>query len=121
MAVGLSTAAANSLLDSLGTTYSWVKLHIADPGAAGTSNPAGETDRIQATWGAASGAVKSNTNALTWTGVSNTEDYTHFSVWTASTAGSFGFSGAITANAVTSGDSFTIAIGDLDISLAVAS
>lgn len=121
MAVGLSSAAANSLLDSLGSTYSWVKLHIGDPGAAGTSNPAGETDRMQATWASASGAVKSNSGAITWTGVSNSEDYTHFSVWTASSAGSFGFSGAITANAVTSGDNFTIPSGDLDISLAVAS
>ena len=121
MAVGLSTAAANSLLDSLGSTYSWVKLHVGDPGAAATTNPAGNTTRIQATWGSASAAVKSNTNALTWTGVSTSEDYTHFSVWTASTAGSFGFSGTVTANAVTSGDSFTIAVSDLDISLAVAS
>lgn len=120
MAVGLSTTAANSLLDSLGTTYSWVKLHVGDPGAAATANAAGNTTRMQATWGAAASALKSNTNALTWTGVSTSEDYTHFSVWTASSAGTFGFSGTVTANAVTSGDTFTIAIGDLDISLAVA-
>lgn len=121
MAVGLSTTAANSLLDSLGTSYTWVKLHVGDPGAAGTSNPAGNTTRQQATWGSASGAVKSNTNTITWTGVSTSEDYTHFSAWSASSAGTFGFSGTITANAVTSGDNFTIAIGDLDVSLAVAS
>ena len=121
MAVGLSSAAANALLDSLGSSYTWIKLHTGDPGAAGTSNPAGNTTRMQVTWGSASGAVKSNTNALTWTGVSTSEDYTHFSCWSASSAGNFGFSGTITANAVTSGDNFTIAVGDLDTSLAVAS
>jgi hypothetical protein len=120
MALGLSTAAANSLLDSLGSSYTWVKLHVGDPGAAATANAAGNTTRQQATWGSASGGLKSNTNAITWTGVSTSEDYTHFSVWSASTAGNFGFSGSVTANAVTSGDSFTIAIGDLDVSLAVA-
>ena len=121
MAVGLSTTAANTLLDSLGSSYTWIKLHVGDPGASAASNAAGNTTRQQATWGSASGAVKSNTNAITWTAVSTSEDYTHFSAWSASTAGTFGFSGTITANAVTSGDNFTIAIGDLDVSLAVAS
>lgn len=121
MAVGLSSAAANTLLDSLGSSYTWIKLHVGDPGAAGTSNPAGNTTRMQATWASASGAVKSNTGAITWTGVSTSEDYTHFSVWSASSAGNFGFSGTVTANAVASGDSFTVPSGDLDISLAVAS
>lgn len=127
MAVGLAPATAASILDAIGNAAAfsfsavWIKLHVGDPGAAGTSNPANETDRVQASFGAASSGAISNDAALTWTGVSGTEDYTHFSAWTASTAGTFEFSGAITANAVTAGDNFTIPIGDLDLTLAVAS
>lgn len=121
MATGLITAAANSLLDSLGTTYSWVQLHTGDPGASGTANVAAETDRMQATWSAAASGTKSNSGAITWTAVAASEDYTHFSVWTASSAGTCGFTGVITANAVTAGNNFTIPAGDLDFSFTVAS
>lgn len=121
MAVGFSTAAANTHLDNTGTTYPWVKLHVGDPGAAGTSNAATETTRKQATWASAASASKSTSADLVWTSVAGTEDYTHFSLWTASTAGSFGGSGTITANAVTSGDTFTIPSGSLTLTLPVAS
>jgi hypothetical protein len=120
MTVGFSTAAANTHLDNTGTTYPWVKLHIGDPGAAGASNVATETTRKQATWGSAASASKTTTADLVWTGVAGTEDFTHFSLWTASTAGSFGGSGTITANAVTSGDTFTIPTGSLTLTLPVA-
>jgi hypothetical protein len=53
--------------------------------------------------------------------VSGTEDYTHYTAWTASSAGTFLFSGTVTANAVTAGDTFTVAAGDLDLALTVAS
>ncbi|GAA2673840.1 hypothetical protein GCM10010400_39960 [Streptomyces aculeolatus] len=121
MAVGFSTAAANTHLDAQGTAYPWIKLHVGDPGAAGTSNPATETTRKQATWGAASSAAKTTTADLEWTGVSGAEDFTHFSMWSASTAGAFGGSGTVTANAVASGDTFTIPAGELDLTLPVAS
>ena len=128
MAVGFAPATANSLLDALARavnytapTAVWVKLHIGDPGSAGTANAATETTRKQGTFGtgAAGGAI-SNTAALTWTAVAGSEDYTHYSVWTASTAGTFLWSGTVTANPVTAADDFTIAIGDLDLSFAVA-
>jgi len=118
MAVGWSTAEANDAIDALLSSYTWVKLHTGDPGAAGTSNAATETTRKQATWTSASSGASSNSGALTWTTVAGSEDYTHFSLWTASTNGTFGFSGTITANAVTAGDTFTIASGDLDITAA---
>ncbi|MFI9154493.1 hypothetical protein [Streptomyces sp. NPDC053367] len=121
MTVGLSAAAANTHLDNQGTTYPWIKLHTGDPGAAGTSNAATETTRKQATWASASGGAKTTSADLSWTSVSGSEDYTHFSMWTASTGGSFGGSGTVTANAVTSGDTFTIPAGELDLSLSVAS
>lgn len=121
MATGLGSAGANTGLDAVAAAYTWVKLHVGDPGAAGTSNAATETTRKQATWTAASSGAISNNGALSWTSVAGTEDFTHFTVWTASSGGTFGFSGTITANAVTAGDTFTIATGDLDASLTLAS
>lgn len=121
MATSWGPTAANTALDALLATYSWVKLHVGAPGANGTSNPAGETTRKQATWSAAANAAAASTNLLQWTNVAASEDYTHFTVWTASSAGTFGFSGIITANPVTAGDTFQIAIGDLDVTLTLAS
>lgn len=128
MATGFSAATAAAILNALCRNTSWtqpaalyVQLHIGDPGAAGTSNVAGETDRVAATFGSAAttGAI-SNTAALTWTAVSNSEDYSHFSVWSASTSGTFYFSGPLTAAAISSGSDFTIPIGDLDVTLSTA-
>lgn len=127
MAVGLAAATANSFLDALcnATSYSvtevWIKLHTGDPGAAGTSNAATETTRKQASFSAASSGAITSDGALTWTNVAGTEDYTHYSAWTASSAGTFLFSGTVTANAVVAGDTFTVAIGDLDLSFSIAS
>lgn len=121
MAEGWSSTAGNAALTTLVATYPWIQLHVGAPGAAGTANPAVETDRVQATWGTASAGAVSNSAALTWTAVGGTEDYTHYTAWTASTAGTFGFSGTITANSVTTGDDFEIPIGALDVALTLAS
>jgi hypothetical protein len=116
----------NKMLDAWTgrTTYTlsaavWVKIHLGDPGAAGTSNPAANTTRQQATFGsaAASGTI-SNTVAVEWTNVSNTETYSWVSLWTASSGGTFLGSDQLSTNAsVTAGDDFRIPIGDLDVSL----
>lgn len=124
MAVGQSSALADLYL-AVADNYQWIKLHVGDPGAAGTSNAATETTRKQATWGSpgagATGFRKIETTGdLSWTAVAGTEDYTHYSAWDASTAGNFGHSGLITANAVVLGDTFTIAAGDIDVSTPIA-
>lgn len=121
MADGFGSAGANTALDSLGAAYPWVKLHTGLPGSAGTSNPATETTRKQATFASASGGSVATSADLVWTSVAGSETYTHFSMWTASTNGSFGGSGAVTANAVTAGDTFTIPSGSLVLSLTLAS
>lgn len=121
MATGWSSTAGNAALTTLVGTYTWAQLHVGDPGANGTANVAVETDRVQVDWGAIAAGAVANEVAVQWTNVAGTEDYTHFTVWTASSAGTFGFSGTITANAVTAGDTFTIPIGDLDVSLTLAS
>lgn len=117
MTTGISTTEANEALDAWLASYTWVKLHIGDPGSAGTANAAGNTTRKQATWATASGGAVSNTNLLEWLSVSTSEDYTHISLWTASSGGTFGGSGPVTANAVTAGDTFQFAIGDIDFTI----
>ena len=128
MALGLAPATANAILDGLCRSVAWtdpaavwIKLHVGDPGSAGTSNPASNTTRKQATFGtgAAGGAI-SNTAAVDWTSVPAAEDYTHFSAWDAETVGAFTFSGTITANAVGVGDNFSIPIGDCDVTVSTA-
>lgn len=116
----------NKMLDAYvgRTTYTaqaayYAKLHIGDPGAAGTTNAAANTTRQLVTFGsaAATGAI-SNTAAIEWTNVPNTEVYSHLSFWTASTAGTFLGSDDLSATAsVTAGDTFRVPIGDLDITV----
>lgn len=128
MATGWAPGEANKALDALcgNTDYTktaadpWIKLHIGDPGAAGTTNAATETTRKQASFGAASGGAIANDVAVQWTAIAGSQDPTHFSAWSASTAGTFLFSGTITANGYTAGDTYTIGIGGLTASLAVA-
>ena len=127
MAVGMSTATANSVLDAIcnATAYSltnvYVQLHTADPGAAGTTAVATETLRKVVSFGSAASGAIANDVAVSWTSITGSQDATHFTLWDAVTAGNFVGSGTITANAYTAGDTYTIPIGDLDLSLAVAS
>jgi hypothetical protein len=127
MATGLSAYLANSFLNALGnaTTYSvatpYIKLHVGDPGVNGTTNPAVETTRKSVSFAAANaGAIASDAD-ITWTNIAGSEDATHFTAWDNLTAGNFLFSGTITGNPYTAGDTYTIASGSLTASLTVAS
>lgn len=126
MAVGMSAATANAVLNAYwnqtnitAPTAIWMQLHVGDPGANGTANVATETTRkdVTAVFAAASGGAVTSDTAVTWTNVAGTEDFTHWSLFSASSAGTFYWSGTITANAVVAGDTFTFNIGDLDISI----
>jgi len=127
MATGLSAYLCNSWLDALGnnTSYAvtqvYVKLHVGDPGSLGLSNAATETTRKAISFGAAASGVLTSDAAVTWTNISGSQDATHFTCWDAVTGGNFLFSGTITANAYTAGDTFTISSGNLSASLTVAS
>lgn len=121
MAEGWGSAAANAALDALVAAYPWAKPHIGAPGAAGTANAAVETTRKQASWAAASAGAVSTNAALTWTNVPASEDWTDLSFWSASSAGTFGFSIDLTANPLVAGDTMNIPSGDVDISLTLAS
>lgn len=130
MAVGIAASVANAILDALCRSVAWtepaafyVKLHLGDPGASGASNAAANTTRQSVTFSAASAGAITNSAAVTWTSVPNTETYSHISFWDAVSGGTFIGSDALdVARSVTAGDTFEIAIGDLDLSLgAVAS
>lgn len=131
MAVGMSEFTVDSIFNaifnntSFVVTQAYMQLHIGDPGAAGTSNVATETTRKSLSMGTpaapSAGTVTiSNDAAVTWSGIAGSQDATHYSLWDASTSGNFLGSGTITANAYTAGDTLNFAIGDIDISLPVA-
>jgi hypothetical protein len=126
VATGPSTSLCNSWLDALGnnTSFSvatpYIQLHTADPGAAGTTAVATETTRKLVSFGAASSGAISNDADITWSGIAGSQDATHWTLWTASSAGTFLGSGTITANAYTAGDTYVIPAGDLDITLTPA-
>lgn len=112
---GYSPTAANQALDALSggavNVLGFVQLNTADPGTTGASEAA--SARQACTWNPASGRSKTNSSALTFApsaGVANT----HFSTWSAATAGTFGISGALT-SAVTAA-SVTVAAGALTLS-----
>lgn len=124
-AVGIANAQANSILDALargvdypGNAAVYVKLHTGDPGSAGTSNAAGNTTRQQATFAAAASGANATNADVVWTNVNTAETYSHVSFWTASSAGTFLGSSALTASKLVAiGDTFTIPSGSLTMAL----
>lgn len=125
MTTGLSATVANDITGALvnagtytGPSALWVKLHTGDPGAAGTSNPATNTTREQATFGTPSGGVAATTGDVTWSVVPASETYSYVSVWDASSGGNFvGSAELAAAISVTSGQSFDIPAGNLAVNL----
>lgn len=132
--LGFAAATSRASLDAKfrGVSYGgnaavWVQLHTAVPGAAGTTAIATNSTRHQVTFAAAASsgttATIANSVAITWSTseVTASEDYSHFSLWTASTAGTFLGAGLMTANAASAGNTFTVAIGALVVSENISS
>lgn len=117
---GIAAAGANTALDAIRTDTPFIQLHTGDPGAAGTANVATETTRKAITFSASAGGVMTTTVALTWTNILGSQDATFFTIWNASSAGTFKFSGTITANPYTAGDTYSIAIGGLVLTIVAA-
>ena len=58
----------------------FLKLHLGDPGSAGTTSPAAHTTRVAPTFSAAaSGAI--TTRQVTWTSMTAAETISHWSAW----------------------------------------
>lgn len=127
MATGISSYLADELLDAVGNNSSfavgavYIKLHIGDPGANGTANPATETTREAASFGASSSGTLTSDADITWTNIAGSEDATYFTAWDSATTGNFLFSGSINGNAYTAGDTYVIPSGSLTVSLTIAS
>jgi hypothetical protein len=114
--VGLSTTHAHAVLNTWrGTTYTavtpYIKLHTADPGAAGTTAASAETTRKALSFAAPS-AGSSAATQVTWTAwAAGTETISHFSIWDASTAGNLLATGALASSkAMTNGDTLGVTV-----------
>jgi hypothetical protein len=120
---GLAPSLVSGWLNTLRTTgnggaaYSavagtFVQLHTGDPGAAGTSNVSvGSTTRNSFVFSSSSSgsSLSLGTPPSAWTNGGTSETLTHISVWTASSAGTFLFSVALTASkAWASADQFSL-------------
>jgi hypothetical protein len=123
MAEGWGPSGSGTALDALVAAYQWIQLHVGAPGAAGTSNVATETTRKQvSSWNAAgTDGIVDNVTAISWTNIAGSQDATHHTAWTASSAGNFGWSGSITANAYVAGDTYSVAAGAITVSVTLAS
>ena len=113
MAVGVSTAVANALADQ--HDNEWIQLHTGDPGANGTANVASNSTRQQISLAPASGGIANSDAVVEWTNVPATEVYTHASLWTASTAGTFRRSGTVASGSVNATNVFRFPVGQLGI------
>jgi hypothetical protein len=124
MALGMSETLANGLLNGgvAVKDYDWMKLHkTGEPGPAGTLNPATETDRQQVVYTVADNGEFTNQDDLEWLSVAANETPLYLSMWDDQTAGAFGYSGQVTSNALTAGDTFTIPAGQFSTEFPLAS
>lgn len=107
MAVGLSSTTMDNILNTFrGTTYTapagvFVQVHVGDPGAAGTANPSAVTSRQSATFAApttdGTGRAINLSNTPTFS-MTATETISHISLWSATSAGTFLQSAALTSS-----------------------
>ena len=117
--MSISNYAENKLLDAIGgtafsVTNAYLQLHTGDPGEDGTANVASNTTRQAVSFSSAAGGSMDSSATVEWTNVSNTETYTHWSMWDSSTsAGSNNhlWYGALASSAsVVAGDTFQITL-----------
>jgi hypothetical protein len=125
MTIGLSKLAAVERLTAWATKYTYLQLHVGDPGANGTANIAAENTRVAVTWGTPDDTVAgvvtlTHSNDLVITTAAATEDWSFLAHFSASTAGDFGGSGTITADPITVGSDRTFPAGSVIVTVPVA-
>ena len=112
--MSISNYAELALLNTLRNTSfavagTWLKLHTGDPGEDASANAATNTSRQSISFSAASSGSLASSSTATWTNVSTTETYTHWSLWDSLTTGNCLWSGGLASSAaVTAGDTFQI-------------
>lgn len=105
------------------TTGLWVSLHTADPGETGTGTPLASCPRMQVTFASttATGIGFVSNNATASVVASATGDVTHVALWDGSSTATANclWTGALSATKTisNSGDTVTLAIGALTITL----
>lgn len=106
----------NSAAPAIGNVY--VSLHSGDPGETGIWEiTGGSYARASGAFDAASNGASANSNLLSYTNMPALT-VTHVGLYDASAAGNFLGGGSLSVSKTTnSGDTFQIAIGDLDITL----
>lgn len=122
MADGVTAANANSALTTWTTSALFVQLHTGAPGAAGTANVSSVTTRPAVAWNAASAGSITASNQPAWTNWAGTspETDTDVSFWSLAAAGTFQFSGQLSAPVtMNTGDSLTLT--SITVSIPVAS
>jgi hypothetical protein len=128
MALGLKDTVSNAILNALCRNVAWtqpaafyIKLHLGDPGTAGTGSPATETTRMAATFSAASAGSITTSADISWTSYPAAETVSHVSFWDASSAGTFLGNAALTSSQTLAvGNTLTIVAGQLTLSLNTA-
>jgi len=106
----ISTTEANQALATTGWAY--VSLHTATPGTTGASEVSGGSPayaRVAVTWNAAASGSVTNSSALTINAPASTT-FTHFGIWSASTAGTYYIGGALGTSITTGTSQGTITI-----------
>jgi hypothetical protein len=97
----------------------YIKLHIGDPGASGTSNAASETTRKAITLGAASAGTRTGTGSqVQWTNYPAAETISWVSAWDDPSTGNFlGRHQLATAKTPAVGDTLTLNPTDVSFSV----
>ena len=115
--MALNDNAKHVMLNQLATVAVFASLHTADPGTTGTSEATGGSPayaRKAITWNAAaSGALDNNANPVFDVPAGT---YTHFGLWSASTAGTFYGGGSLSASETFAAQG-TYTLSDADITL----
>lgn len=119
MAVGSSDTRLDDFLSGLDAKY--IQFHTGDPGSAGTANASAVTNRKQVTLETVNtngtNRRRRNSALIRWDAadVTGTATLTHFSMWSASTGGTFLMSAALTSSiSVANGTPIEIAINQLE-------
>lgn len=113
----LTDTAKNLMLNQLAGVAIYVSLHTADPGTTGANEATGGSPayaRKSITWNAAAAGNLDSSNAPVFDVPAGT--YTHWGLWSASTAGTFYGGGPLSANE-TFGAQGTYTLTDADVNL----
>jgi hypothetical protein len=120
MSGDLATTGANSLLDGTALPATlYLQLHTGDPGTNGTANVSSVGSRKSFSRTSAAAGVVTNSTQIQWINITPSETITHVTVWGALTSGVCYFIDDIANVAIFTGDTVTIVIGALSITLPV--